>query len=343
MRHMDERTDHFVACFQAFLDEVVYVQRRAAGDEPTLVGVLAEHLGADPRRLTVVAEDVPAHLFVDLDIALARAAGERSGPPVGRCRRRRAAPAQLAQRDLGVRRDAWVVPGRRRRLSQHPHRARRGTPGGLLRAAVCSPSSGRRSRCCSAPPTHYAGPQPLLFAVLEALDGLSDDANVAFLLTSNRVDVLEPALAQRPGRVDLAVEVPLPDAEARRRLIRALRPRPAVRGGRAGPGGGSLGGDHRVVRQGIGTPGGADRPRGRARCRPAAPATPRSRCRRPTAGTRKYANLSRRGRGRVGGAPRPVVPRGVFGRGMPVAGVIGAVMRPPAYRVSWSNVRVPVP
>ena len=32
--------------------------------------------------------------------------------------------------------------------------------------------------------------------------------------------VLEPALAQRPGRVDLAVEVPLPDTEARRRLIR---------------------------------------------------------------------------------------------------------------------------
>lgn len=66
---------------------------------------------------------------------------------------------------------------------------------------------------------HHAGEQPLLFAVLEALDGLSDDADVAFLLTTNRVDVLEPALAQRPGRVDLAVEVPLPDRPARRRLI----------------------------------------------------------------------------------------------------------------------------
>ncbi|HYN97731.1 MAG TPA: ATP-binding protein [Pilimelia sp.] len=66
---------------------------------------------------------------------------------------------------------------------------------------------------------HYPGAQPLLFAVLEALDGLSDDADVAFLLTTNRADVLEPALAQRPGRVDLAVEVPLPDATARRRLL----------------------------------------------------------------------------------------------------------------------------
>ncbi|HLL69219.1 MAG TPA: ATP-binding protein [Micromonosporaceae bacterium] len=66
---------------------------------------------------------------------------------------------------------------------------------------------------------HHPGAQPLLFAVLEALDGLSDDADVAFLLTTNRADVLEPALAQRPGRVDLAVEVPLPDEHARRRLI----------------------------------------------------------------------------------------------------------------------------
>jgi ATP-dependent 26S proteasome regulatory subunit len=33
------------------------------------------------------------------------------------------------------------------------------------------------------------------------------------------VEVLEPALAQRPGRVDLAVEVPMPDEAARRRLI----------------------------------------------------------------------------------------------------------------------------
>jgi len=65
----------------------------------------------------------------------------------------------------------------------------------------------------------HSGSQPLLFAVLEALDGLSDDADVAFLLTTNRVDVLEPALAQRPGRVDLAVEIPLPDDAARRRLI----------------------------------------------------------------------------------------------------------------------------
>ncbi len=51
------------------------------------------------------------------------------------------------------------------------------------------------------------------------MDGLGDDADVAFLLTTNRADLLEPALAQRPGRVDLAVEIPLPDADGRARLL----------------------------------------------------------------------------------------------------------------------------
>ncbi|WP_411698245.1 hypothetical protein [Conyzicola sp.] len=32
--------------------------------------------------------------------------------------------------------------------------------------------------------------------------------------------MLERALAERPGRIDLAVEIPLPDAVARRRLFR---------------------------------------------------------------------------------------------------------------------------
>ena len=46
--------------------------------------------------------------------------------------------------------------------------------------------------------------QPLLFDLLDALDGLDSDTDVAFVLTTNRVDVLEEALTQRPGRVDLA-------------------------------------------------------------------------------------------------------------------------------------------
>ena len=65
-----------------------------------------------------------------------------------------------------------------------------------------------------------ATPQPLLFEVLDALDGLDGDADVAFVMTTNRVEVLERALAERPGRVDLAVEVPLPELAERERLFR---------------------------------------------------------------------------------------------------------------------------
>lgn len=66
---------------------------------------------------------------------------------------------------------------------------------------------------------HTGGSQPLLFAVLDALEGLDGDADIAFVLTTNRVEVLEEALAQRPGRVDLAVELPRPSAAERQQLF----------------------------------------------------------------------------------------------------------------------------
>ncbi|UOE43208.1 AAA family ATPase [Agromyces larvae] len=59
----------------------------------------------------------------------------------------------------------------------------------------------------------------VLFMILDALDGLDGDADVTFVLTTNRVEVLERALADRPGRIDHAAEIPLPDAAARRRLL----------------------------------------------------------------------------------------------------------------------------
>jgi SpoVK/Ycf46/Vps4 family AAA+-type ATPase len=77
------------------------------------------------------------------------------------------------------------------------------------------------------------GQQPLLFQLMNEMEGLNSPDDVTFLLTTNRVDLLEPALAARPGRVDLAAELPLPDADARRSLIRlhagklVLAPSPA--------------------------------------------------------------------------------------------------------------------
>jgi SpoVK/Ycf46/Vps4 family AAA+-type ATPase len=68
-----------------------------------------------------------------------------------------------------------------------------------------------------------AGQHPLLFQLLNEMDGLGGDLDVTFLLTTNRPDRLEAALAARPGRVDHAAELPLPDAEARRRLLELYR------------------------------------------------------------------------------------------------------------------------
>jgi ATP-dependent 26S proteasome regulatory subunit len=71
----------------------------------------------------------------------------------------------------------------------------------------------------------YEGGSPLLFTLLNEMDGLAEDADVVFLLTTNRADLLEEALSQRPGRVDQAVHIDLPDRESRRRLVELYRGR----------------------------------------------------------------------------------------------------------------------
>jgi ATP-dependent 26S proteasome regulatory subunit len=72
---------------------------------------------------------------------------------------------------------------------------------------------------------------PLLFTLLDAMDGVGSDADVTFMLTTNRADILEHALADRPGRVDLAIEIPRPDAVSRERLLRLYTGDVALDGG----------------------------------------------------------------------------------------------------------------
>lgn len=60
----------------------------------------------------------------------------------------------------------------------------------------------------------------VLFELLNQMEGLAADCDLLFLLTTNRADLIEPALATRPGRVDLALEIPLPDQAARATLVR---------------------------------------------------------------------------------------------------------------------------
>jgi len=62
-------------------------------------------------------------------------------------------------------------------------------------------------------------PTSLLFELLNQMDGLNEDIDIVFVLTTNRPEVIEPALAARPGRIDLAVSMPLPDEDGRGRLL----------------------------------------------------------------------------------------------------------------------------
>jgi ATP-dependent 26S proteasome regulatory subunit len=59
----------------------------------------------------------------------------------------------------------------------------------------------------------------MLNRLLNEMDGLRERADVFFILTTNRPDTLEPALASRPGRIDQTIEFPLPEVDLRKRLI----------------------------------------------------------------------------------------------------------------------------
>ena len=61
--------------------------------------------------------------------------------------------------------------------------------------------------------------ESLLNKLLNEMDGLKEDADILFVLTTNRPEQLEGALANRPGRIDQAIEIPLPDDAGRRKLI----------------------------------------------------------------------------------------------------------------------------
>src|SRR5262249_3601063 len=62
--------------------------------------------------------------------------------------------------------------------------------------------------------------ESLLNRLLNEMDGLKQDADILFVLTSNRPEALEAALAGRPGRIDQAIELPLPDEIGRGKLVK---------------------------------------------------------------------------------------------------------------------------
>ncbi len=62
--------------------------------------------------------------------------------------------------------------------------------------------------------------ESMLNSLLNEMDGLKENSDVLFILTTNRPQDLEAALANRPGRIDQAIEVPVPDAPSRDKLVR---------------------------------------------------------------------------------------------------------------------------
>ena len=60
--------------------------------------------------------------------------------------------------------------------------------------------------------------QRIVSTMLENLDGLDSVPNIMVVASTNRQEVIDPAI-KRPGRIDRIVEVPLPDAEGRARIF----------------------------------------------------------------------------------------------------------------------------
>ena len=66
---------------------------------------------------------------------------------------------------------------------------------------------------------HSPCEEVLLNKLLNEMDGLKQDADILFILTTNRPETLEAALASRPGRIDQAIEYPLPDDCGRKKIV----------------------------------------------------------------------------------------------------------------------------
>ncbi len=173
--------------------------------------LVTTHLGADPDSLPVVTEELPVYDNVER----LRAAGQSLhrgvllyGPPgTGKTHLVRYLATAMAGRTT------FIVSGAALGVLAPICQLARDLAPAMVVLEDVDLVAAERS-------TPRRGPNPLLFTLMNEMDGIGSDADIVFLLTTNRADLLEPALAARPGRVDLAVEIPPPDAECRRRLVR---------------------------------------------------------------------------------------------------------------------------
>lgn len=115
---------------------------------------------------------------------------------------------------------APAAPNRSRQ--RHPSAQNLGRPGpqhhwiyDCARTAQGAPISGAKGSFST---DHQARERPIRFAIWPR--NLPADPEVLLILTTNRPEQIEPALVSRPGRIDQALEVPLPDEEGRAKLTR---------------------------------------------------------------------------------------------------------------------------
>jgi hypothetical protein len=59
----------------------------------------------------------------------------------------------------------------------------------------------------------------VLGELMNQIDGCEPDEQVLFVMNTNSLERLEAAVRNRPGRVDQLIQIPLPDASARRQLL----------------------------------------------------------------------------------------------------------------------------
>lgn len=67
---------------------------------------------------------------------------------------------------------------------------------------------------------HSPQEEALLNHLLNEMDGLKEDADILFVLSTNKPEALEEALIARPGRIDQLIEFPKPDQDCRRKLMK---------------------------------------------------------------------------------------------------------------------------
>lgn len=79
---------------------------------------------------------------------------------------------------------------------------------------------------------HYGSDNHVLNEFLACLDGAQENAGVVVMASTNDICSMDEALVNRPGRFDMKIEMPLPDAQDRSDMLKSF-----LRGFHAGPDG----------------------------------------------------------------------------------------------------------